>query len=131
MSARIVDHVWIFLTVALATYSQLIMKWQVSAQGPLPPGAAEKVTALFQILLQPWVLSALAATFLSGVCWMVALTKFELSYAFPFTAFNFIVMFFAGAMLFGEDTSLGKLAGTLLVLAGVLCIVLSNPESTR
>lgn len=131
MSQRLIDHVWILLTVALATYSQLVMKWQVSDVGPLPQALGEKTLALFQILMQPWVLSALMATFLSGICWMVTLTRFDLSYAFPFTALNFLVMYAVGAFVFGEHTSLGKLAGTLLVLGGVLLIVLSSPESSR
>jgi drug/metabolite transporter (DMT)-like permease len=131
MSPRLFDHAWIFLTVALASYSQLIMKWQVSGFGPLPRDLSLKTIAVFQLLLQPWILSALLATFLSGVCWMITLTKFDLSYAFPFTALSFLVMFFAGALLFGESISIGKFAGTLLVLGGVLCIVLSSPESSR
>ena len=131
MPQRIVDHLWIFLTVGFAIYSQLIMKWQVSNIGPLPQGLGEKTMALLQILMQPWMLSALVATFLSGICWMVTLTKFDLSYAFPFTALNFLVMFVVGVFVFGEHTSLAKLSGTLLVLGGVLLIVLSSPESSQ
>ena len=131
MPQRIVDHLWIFLTVGFAIYSQLVMKWQVSGIGPLPQGLGEKTIALLQILVQPWMLSALVATFLSGICWMVTLTKFDLSYAFPFTAFNFLVMFVVGVFVFGEHASVAKFSGTLLVLGGVLLIVLSSPESSQ
>lgn len=130
MANRLIDHVWILLTVALATYSQLIMKWQMSHIGVLPSDLGGKLTTLFHAALQPWILSALIATFMSGVCWMVTLTKFDLSYAFPFTALNFLVMYMAGAFIFGEHTSLAKLLGTLAVLGGVLLIVLSSPESS-
>lgn len=130
MHHRLIDHGWILLTVALATYSQLIMKWRMSAVGQLPSGLSDKLLALFHIALQPWVLSALLATFLSGVCWMVTLTKFELNYAFPFTALNFLIMYLAGTFIFGEHSSTGKLVGTVAVLMGVLLIVMSNSEST-
>lgn len=131
MSQRLLDHAWILLTVLLATYSQLVMKWQVSGIGTLPDVFLDKTFLLLHVLLKPWVLSALVATFLSGVCWMITLTKFELSYAFPFTALNFLVMFVVGAYVFGEQASFGRLSGTLLVLGGVLLIVLSSPESSR
>lgn len=127
MSPRIVDHIWIFLTVALATYSQLVLKWQMTEVGPLPAEFAARSLALLHALLRPWVLTALAATFLSGVCWMVTLTKFDLSYAFPFTGLNFLVMSLAGALVFGEQTSITKLIGTMLVLGGIMMIVLTVP----
>ncbi|MEH6420897.1 hypothetical protein [Pseudomonas sp. CGJS7] len=128
MHPRLIDHAWILLTVAFATYSQLIMKWRMSNAGPLPSGLADKLLAVLQITLQPWVLSALLATFLSGLCWMVALTKFELNYAFPFTALNFLIIYLAGTFIFGEHSSAGRLIGTVAVLVGVLLIVVSNSE---
>lgn len=128
MPHRLIDHIWIVLTVLFAVYSQLTMKWQVTAAAPLPTAIQQKLVALLHLTLQPWVLSALFATFLSGMCWMITLTKFELSYAFPFTALNFLVMFAAGAMIFGEQVTMGKLFGTLLVLGGVLLIVTSGTE---
>lgn len=130
MPSRLLDHGWIFLTVALATYSQLVMKWQMSAVGPLPSGIGDKFVALFHAALNPWVFSALVATFMSGVCWMVTLTKFDLSYAFPFTALNFMVMYLAGILVFGEQASTAKLIGTIAVLSGVMLIVLSGSERT-
>lgn len=130
MSPRLIDHLWILMTVAFATYSQLVLKWQMNEVGALPADLAGKAVSLLQALVRPWVLTALFATFLSGICWMVALTKFDLSYAFPFTGLSFILMFAAGALVFGEQTSLTKLLGTLLVLAGLLVLVLRVPGDT-
>lgn len=127
MSPRLVDHTWIFFTVALVTYSQLVLKWQMTEVGSLPSDFAARSLALLNALLRPWVITALIATFLSGICWMVTLTKFDLSYAFPFTGLSFLVMFFAGALVFGEQISIAKLIGTMLVLAGIMMIVLTVP----
>lgn len=130
MPSRLADHIWILLTVALATYSQLVIKWQMNEIGPLPPEFGPKAIALLHALLRPWVMTALLATFMSGICWMVTLTKFDLSYAFPFTALNFLVMFLAGALIFGEQISVVKLLGTALVIGGVMMIVLNAPTKT-
>jgi drug/metabolite transporter (DMT)-like permease len=130
MPTRFIDHIWILLTVALATYSQLVLKWQMNEIGPLPADFGPKAMALMHALLRPWVLTALFATFMSGVCWMVTLTKFDLSYAFPFTGLNFLVMFCAGVLLFGEQTSVIKFLGTALVVGGVMMIVFSAPAKT-
>lgn len=123
---RVSDHLWILLTVALATYSQLILRWQMSNVGALPAALAERLLFVISIALKPWVLSALIATFLSGLSWMVVLSKFELSYAFPFTALNFLVIMLAGVWLLNESLSPAKVVGTLVVMGGVLIIATSH-----
>ena len=58
----------LLLTVALATYSQLVLKWQMNEIGTLPVDLGGKAVAVLQALARPWVLTALVATFLSGLC---------------------------------------------------------------
>jgi drug/metabolite transporter (DMT)-like permease len=119
-----VDHLWILLTVALGTYSQLILRWQMTLIGSVPVELLPKVQFIILTALKPWVLSALFATFLAGLSWMVVLSKFELTYAFPFTALNFIVILAAGAMILGETITPAKIIGTLIVLAGIMVMAL-------
>lgn len=122
---RAFDHVYILATVLFAVYSQLVMRWQVSTAGPLPPELAGKAGFIAALLLNPWVLSGLAATFLSGVAWMMAMTKFEISYAYPFIGLNFILVPAAGVLLFGEGMNAAKLGGTALVVLGIIVIARS------
>jgi len=123
---RALDHLWILLTVALATYSQLILRWQMNEIGAAPSALSDKLIFIVSIAFKPWILSALFATFLSGLSWMVVLSKFELSYAFPFTALNFIVIMLAGAWILGESLAPAKLIGTLVVMTGVFIIASSS-----
>lgn len=119
---RLIDHTFILSTIFFTVYSQLIMRWQVSAAGPLPEGLAEKLGYVIALLLNPWVISSVAATFMAGVSWMLAMTKFELSYAYPFVSLNYVLVLIAGFMLFNETLSAAKLAGTTLVLLGIVVI---------
>lgn len=119
---KIGNHLYIFLTIALTVYSQLVLRWQMSKLGTPPDLFQDKLYFLFSALLRPWVLSALAATFFSGLAWMLALSRFELSYAFPFMALNFVLIMLASAALFGETITTTKLAGNLLIVAGVVLL---------
>jgi drug/metabolite transporter (DMT)-like permease len=119
---RAADHLYILLCVVLTVYSQLMMRWQVSAGGPLPDDLTGKARFVFVMLLNPWVLSAVAATFLAGVAWMLAMTKFEVSYAYPFMSLNYVLVLAASALLFQEALTGTKLAGTVLVVAGIVVI---------
>ena len=116
--SRLIDHAWIATSILFTTCSQLLIKWQVVEAGPLPV-AGDRLQYFVALFMRPWIVVALASTFLAGVSWMVALGKFELSYAFPFCALNFIIVFFASAMLFSEPLSPAKLAGLALIVAGV------------
>jgi multidrug transporter EmrE-like cation transporter len=115
---RTIDHVWIAVSILFTACSQLLIKWQVGEAGPLPVGG-DRLQYFVDLFMRPWIVVALGSTFLAGVTWMVALGKFELSYAFPFYALNFIIVFFASAMLFSEPLSPAKLMGLALIVAGV------------
>lgn len=113
-------HTYIFVTIILAVYSQLIIKWQVGMAGELPAGSIEKVLFLLQILFKPWVISGLTATFLSGLTWMAAMTKFPINYAYPFTSLSFILILIGSSVFFHEVITLPKAIGTSFIIAGVI-----------
>lgn len=120
--ARLIDHTFILLTVLFTVYSQLIMRWQVSEAGPLPVDTHGKISYVLNLLVNPWVLSGIVATFFAGVSWMLAMTKFEISYAYPFVSLNYILVLVAGFFLFNEAISATKLAGSALVILGIIVI---------
>lgn len=119
---RLIEHSFIFSTIVFTVYSQLIMRWQVSEAGPLPHNLSDKLGYVIALLLNPWVMSGIVATFLAGVSWMLAMTKFEISYAYPFVTLNYILVLAAGYLLFQETMSITKIAGSALVILGIIVI---------
>lgn len=119
---RLFEHSYIIMTVVMTVYSQLIMRWQVEAAGPLPLDGYGKFSYILSLLLNPWVISGILATFLAGVSWMLVMTKFEISYAYPFISLNYILVLVAGFVLFHESVSLPKLIGSALVILGIIVI---------
>lgn len=113
-------YFYIALMLALTLYGQLVLKWQVGRMGAVAGGGIVPYVA--QLLLSPWVLSGLAAAFLGSICWMLALTRLELSRAYPFTAMGLVLVYAASAIVFGEALTAGKLAGGALIVAGI-CVV--------
>lgn len=112
-------HLYIAATVLLTVYGQLVLKWQVTRAGSLPIGAADKAGFLLRLLVNPWVISGLAAAFLAFLCWAAALTKFQLSYAYPFTSLAFVLVLFLSATFLREQITTPKVLGILLIVAGI------------
>jgi len=111
---------FVYLTVVLTVFSQLIVKWRVSRAGALPADWPHRLTFLFGLLCDPWILSGVISTFLAGLCWMLAMTKVELSYAYPFIGLVFVLILISSSLLFHEAVTTAKVIGVLLVIAGIL-----------
>lgn len=119
---RLLDHSYILATVVCTVYSQLVMRWQVGAAGELPSDGPGKVRFIATLLVNPWVLSGIVATFFAGVSWMLAMTRFEISYAYPFVSLNYVIILAASILLFNESLSPPKMMGTVLVIVGIVVI---------
>jgi len=119
---RVVDHLYIVSTLIFTVYSQLIIRWQVSNAGNLPEDFTDKIYFIGQLLINPWILSSILATFFAGVSWMLAMSRFEISYAYPWISINFVLILILGVLLFNESLSGAKLLGTFLIVAGIVLI---------
>jgi multidrug transporter EmrE-like cation transporter len=120
--ARFSSHIYILLTVLLTVYSQLVMRWQVGIAGPLPADLFGKVGYIVGLLINPWVLTGILATFCAGVSWMMTLTQFQIGYAYPFVSLTYVLVMFGGIALFNDSVGLSRLVGTAVVMVGVLII---------
>ena len=117
-------HAYLLMYILFTIASQLIMRWRVGGSGALAP-EADRLAFVLGLLAMPWVWVAFASTFLAGVMWRLTLGRLDLTYAFPFTGITFLIILLAGAFMFGEPVSVGRVIGTLLVVAGLVVVVRS------
>ncbi|MEN5204653.1 hypothetical protein ABE473_09350 [Stenotrophomonas sp. TWI700] len=109
-------------TVLLTSYGQLVIKWQATSYQATNLGWLGKLPVVVQLLLQPWVISAFVAAFGASLCWMLAVSRLELSRAYPFMALNFLIVCIAAVPLFGEAFTLSKTIGLATVIVGLIII---------
>ena len=107
-------------SVLFTVYGQIIVKWQVSKAGALPASLLERIPFLLGLIFNPWILSGIFAGFCALVCWLAAMTKFELSYAYPFMSLAFVFVLVLSAVLFHEPLTVAKIMGVLLIIAGIV-----------
>ena len=74
------------------------------------------------LLLNPWVISAFAAAFAASICWMGAISRLPLSKAYPYMAINFLLVAVFPPILFKVSMDSYKLAGTLIIVLGVVVL---------
>jgi multidrug transporter EmrE-like cation transporter len=114
-----IDHLYIFCSIALGVYSTVMMKWQVRAASAFPVQWGERFKYILDLFLNPWILSSFCATFLAGVLWMIVMTKFKISYAYPFASLGYALVLVLSALLFGEPITWCKVIGVGVIMLGI------------
>jgi len=113
-------YIYIFGTVLFTVYGQLVLKWRIGNYGALPDPLSEKIVFLLRLLADGYILSGFVAAFVASFFWMAAMTKFDLSHAYPIIVGGLaIVTSFFAILFLKESLTLFKISGLLLVVLGV------------
>jgi multidrug transporter EmrE-like cation transporter len=114
------NHIYIFLTIFFTVYGQMIIKWQVSLVGAMPEELLLKIQFLLRLIIKPWVLSGYASALLASIAWMAAMSKFQLSYAYPFMSLAFVLVLFLSSIFFYEAITMPKVIGMAFIVLGII-----------
>lgn len=113
---------YIVVSVLTGAAGQVMLKRGMGSMGPLTLTVSQLGSTLWRIGTNPYVILGLAIYVSGTVFWLVALSRVDLSYAYPFASLSYVVMLAASWLLFHENISLVRLLGTLVVGMGVLLI---------
>lgn len=102
--------VWAIVAVFLGSAGQVCLKLGVD---DLP---------LAKAILQPYTLCGYILYGASSLFWLLVLKRLPLSVAYPLLSLNFVFVFVLSSLILKEPASLAKIAGTGLVIAGILLI---------
>jgi multidrug transporter EmrE-like cation transporter len=59
---------------------------------------------------------------ISVVLWILALSRVDVSYAYPMLSIGYILVAVFGWAIFGEDMSLNRIMGIFIIIVGVILI---------
>jgi len=116
----VMRYLYIIGTILFTVYGQLVIKWQMSKVGPLPEVLYDKILFLISMFLNLWIISAFLAAFLAALCWMGAMTKFDLSYAYPFMSLSFVLVLIFSGTFFHEAVNMPKVIGIAFIVFGII-----------
>ena len=114
--------VYILISVLGGAAGQVLLKKGMSQLGPLTLQLSQAGSLLLRLGTNPFVILGLLVYAGSTVFWLAALSRVDLSYAYPFASLSYVVMLAASWQIFDENISLLRLAGCLVVGMGVFLI---------
>jgi len=118
-------YLYIAGTLLFTVYGQMILKWRISdLRFSLPEsGIMAKFIALMRLIFDPYILSGFLAAFIASLFWIGAMSKFEITQAYPFMSLAPAIVFILGICLLGETFTIGKVVGLLLIIIGTIITV--------
>ena len=114
--------IYILISVVAGAAGQVLLKKGMGSMGPLTLSINQLGSVLWRIFTNPYVLVGLAIYVSGTLFWLTALSRVELSYAYPFASLSYVVMLAASWLLFSENIVPLRIVGTLIVCLGVFLI---------
>jgi undecaprenyl phosphate-alpha-L-ara4N flippase subunit ArnF len=118
------NYIYIFGTLFFTVYGQIILKWRLSSlKVILPEGFIQKLVVIIKLIFDPFLFSGFVSAFIASLFWMVAMTKFEITTAYPFMSLAPALVFIIGVLFLGEIFTIGKVIGLALIMLGIIITV--------
>lgn len=113
---------FIITGVLLNALAQLALKASVHDMGAIVINLDTLLPVAWRLARQPWLWAGLSCYAVSVVVWILALSRVDVTIAYPMLSIGYVVSAVAAWMLFGEALTTGRLTGIGVIIVGV-CIL--------
>lgn len=112
---------YIALTIAFTVASQLLIKRGVATMGAVGdhPTVGDVLVFVFRAFSNWSVAGGLLSAGLAAAAWVLAVSKNDLSFAYPFTGVSIVAVMVLGSLLFKEEVPWNRWAGLAVVCLGI------------
>lgn len=117
---RLLSRWWVAFTASAAfvVSGHLLIKAGLNAAARQPVGSG--LFALIHTLMQPEVLAGLIVYLFGSLCWIVAVAQQEISFLYPLSSLNYVLVVVASSVLFQETVSARRGSGVVLIVVGMI-----------
>jgi multidrug transporter EmrE-like cation transporter len=111
--------------VLLNAVAQLLLKAGTNSVGPFAFSVDNALPMGWRLATEPHIFSGIVCYVISVVVWIMALSRVQVSVAYPMLSIGYAVNAFAAWYLFGESVSLMRIAGIGIIIVGVFIVARS------
>jgi len=113
---------FVLTSICLNVLGQLAFKSGMLKTGEIVFHPARVFQIGLQILSKPIILVGVFLYAVSAFFWIIALSKVQLSFAYPMLSIGYVLIFFLSVWLFSEPFSIPRLIGTIIVCGGLVLV---------
>ena len=118
-------YLYIACTILFTVYGQMILKWRIIKLNweMIDGNFWLKIKSYCTLLFDPFILSGFVSAFIASLFWIAAMTKFEITIAYPFMSLSPAIVFLLGVFILNETFTIGKLFGLIFIIIGIIITV--------
>lgn len=117
-----ISILYILISVLGGAAGQILLKKGMNNLGEVTLSLQNIINITWKMLTNPYVFIGLFIYFLSVIFWLAALSRVELSYAYPFASFSYVIMILASWLLLNEAITPMRIIGSIVIGIGVFLI---------
>ncbi|WP_124704990.1 SMR family transporter [Sulfuriferula multivorans] len=117
-----VSWMLILTGVLLNACAQLLLKAGTNSVGAFSFSANNLLPVGIKLATEPHILGGLTCYVISVVVWIMALSRVEVSLAYPMLSIGYVVNALAAWWLFGEALTVERLVGIGVIIFGVFLL---------
>jgi multidrug transporter EmrE-like cation transporter len=115
----------ILAVVTTNALSQMLLKHGMNTVGRFEFAGGSLLRMVPVIALNPFVITGLFVLVFSMGLHLMALSRVDLSYAYPFLSISYVLVLLAGHFLFGEAVNAARILGVTLICVGTFFVARS------
>ncbi len=115
----------ILAVVTTNAMSQILLKQGMNNIGSFDFEGSSLLKMLPVVALNPFVVGGLAVLVFSMGLHLMALSRVDLSFAYPFLSVSYVLVLIAGYLWFGESINASRIAGVALICLGTFFVARS------
>ena len=116
------EFILVIVPILIGTFGQLFLKKGMIQVGGFALRNTNMLHKFIEIFMNPWVLLGFFFYFLSSLLWLIALSRIQLSIAYPMLSLGYILILVASWFLFNEPVTMIRFLGVIVICFGVFLI---------
>ena len=109
----------IFISIAAMTAAQLLLKKGLLTVGQFPGSLNELIPFFLKAYTNIYIILAVLLTLVTALAWLLAVSKAQLSFIYPFMALSYVFVALFSLLVFKEDVTIFRWLGILVICIGV------------
>ena len=118
------NMVYLYIVIMLISVAigQIILKLGISKNGEMPSQLFEGIIFILKALLNPLVILSLLLAFIGALAWIAAVSKVQLSFAYPFTSLGYVLVLILSSLILKEQIPTMRWIGIIIIGIGVFVV---------
>ena len=115
-------YLYIVIMLISVAIGQIILKLGLSKNGEMPSQLFEGIIFILKALLNPLVILSLLLAFIGALAWIAAVSKVQLSFAYPFTSLGYVLVLILSSLILKEQIPTMRWIGIIIIGIGVFVV---------